>query len=70
MGPGVLTTEHSYPNGIAVRLLFFRILRFAGVPANKVFEQMAWVLPEELSGYDFLEADRALVERLARGEVV
>jgi 8-oxo-dGTP diphosphatase len=70
VGPGVHTTEHCYPNGVAVRLLFFRILRFAGSPANKVFEQMAWVRPEELPAYDFLEADRELVGRLLRGEVV
>ena len=70
VGPGVHATEHSYPNGFAVRLLFFRILGFAGIPVNKVFEQMAWVRPEELPAYDFLEADRELVERLARGEVL
>ncbi len=70
VGPGVHTTEHRYPNGVAVRLLFFRILRFVGLPVNKVFEQMAWVRPGELSAYDFLEADRGLVERLARGEVL
>jgi 8-oxo-dGTP diphosphatase len=69
VGPGVHATEHRYPSGVSVRLLFFRILRFVGIPVNKVFEQMAWVRPEELSSYDFLEADREVVERLARGEV-
>jgi 8-oxo-dGTP diphosphatase len=70
VGPGVHAAEHRYSNGVAVRLLFFRILRFVGIPVNKVFEQMAWVRPGELSAYDFLEADRGLVERLARGEVL
>ncbi len=70
VGPEVHATEHRYPNGVAVQLHFFRILRFAGSPANKVFEQMAWVLPEQFSAYDFLEADRELVGRLVRGEVV
>jgi 8-oxo-dGTP diphosphatase len=70
VGPRVHEVEHCYSNGVAVHLLFFRVTRFQGIPANRVFERMAWVLPDELLGYDFLEADRPLVERLARGEIV
>jgi 8-oxo-dGTP diphosphatase len=70
VGPEIHRTDHRYPNGVAVRLLFFRILRYAGGPVNREFEQIVWALPHELSGYDFLEADRELVARLARGEVV
>lgn len=69
IGACVYATEHSYPNGVAVRLLFFHVPRFEGAPANKVFEQVAWVRPEELPGYDFLEADRELIAKLACGEV-
>jgi hypothetical protein len=36
---------------------------------NRDFEQIVWVRPEELAGYDFLEADREVVDRLIRGEV-
>ncbi|MFA5026683.1 MAG: (deoxy)nucleoside triphosphate pyrophosphohydrolase [Candidatus Methylomirabilota bacterium] len=63
-------TEHHYPNGVAVHLVFFQVVRFEGAPVNQNFERMAWVRPEELPAYDFLEADRGLVDRLARGGVV
>ena len=33
------------------------------------FEQVAWVLPRELSGYDFLAANRELVANLATGRI-
>lgn len=69
VGSQVHATEHRYPNGVAVHLRFFRILRFEGTPANRIFERIAWVRPDELPGYDFLEADRELVEMLARGEI-
>jgi hypothetical protein len=36
---------------------------------NRDFEQIVWARPEELAGYDFLEADREVVDRLIRGEI-
>jgi 8-oxo-dGTP diphosphatase len=69
VGPEIYRTEHRYPNGFAVRLLFFRIPRFTGSPINRAFERIEWARWGDLAGYDFLEADRELVDRLARGEV-
>jgi len=69
VGPEIYRTEHRYPNGFAVRLLFFRILRYTGTPVNQAFERIEWVRCADLTGYDFLEADRELVERMARGEI-
>lgn len=69
VGPEVYQTEHSYPNGFTVRLLFFRVLRYAGNPVNWDFERIEWAPVSELPGYDFLEADRELVDRMARGEI-
>lgn len=69
VGPEVYHTEHSYPNGFTVRLLFFRVLRYAGNPVNWDFERIEWAPVSELPGYDFLEADRELVDRMARGEI-
>ncbi len=69
VGPEVYRTEHRYPNGFAVRLLFFRILQYTGAPVNRAFERIEWVPCADLTGYDFLEADRELVERMARGEI-
>ena len=69
VGPEVYRTEHHYPNGFVVQLLFFRILRYAGTPVNHEFERIEWARPSDLPGYDFLEADRELVDRMARGEI-
>ena len=69
VGPEIYRTEYRYPNGFAVRLLFFRILRYTGMPTNRAFERIEWVPCADLPGYDFLEADRELVERMARGEI-
>jgi 8-oxo-dGTP diphosphatase len=69
VGPEVFRTEHSYPNGFAVRLLFFRILQYTGTPVNWDFERIEWARVSDLPGYDFLEADRELVDRMARGEI-
>lgn len=69
IGGRLQATEHRYPDGFAVHLEFFRVLRYAGQPVNLAFERMAWVLPQELGAYDFLAADRELVGRLLRGEV-
>jgi 8-oxo-dGTP diphosphatase len=35
----------------------------------RVFEQIAWVLPRELSTYDFLMANRELIANLATGRI-
>jgi len=69
VGPEIYRTEYWYPNGFAVRLLFFRILRYTGTPTNRAFDRIEWVPCVDLTGYDFLEADRELVDRMARGEI-
>jgi 8-oxo-dGTP diphosphatase len=70
IGPEVSAFEYTYPNGFQVSLVFFRVSGYAGDLANQAFEQILWVEPGELANYDFLEADRALVARIARGELV
>jgi 8-oxo-dGTP diphosphatase len=69
IGAEVYRTEHRYPGGFSVRLLFFQVNGYAGTPASLDFERIEWVEQERLPEYDFLEADRELVNRLARGKV-
>jgi len=69
VGPEVYRTDHRYPNGFTVRLLFFKVSGYRGVPENREFERFVWARSDELSGFDFLDADRDVVDRLARGEV-
>ena len=69
IGEEVAQVEHQYPGRSAVHLLFFTVQDFDGVPENRVFQQILWVSPQELSRFDFLEADRPLIGRIAGGEL-
>jgi 8-oxo-dGTP diphosphatase len=69
VGPEIYRTDFRYPNGFAVRLLFFQILRYSGTPTNRAFERIEWAPRASLARYDFLEADRELVDRMMRGEI-
>jgi 8-oxo-dGTP diphosphatase len=69
VGPEIYRIDHPYPNGFTVRLIFFRVLSFTGTPTNHAFERIEWARRDELAGYDFLEADRELVDRMTRGEI-
>jgi 8-oxo-dGTP diphosphatase len=60
----VFAHVHSYPDAATVSLNFFVVARFAGAPVNRVFAQICWAEPEELSVLDFLEGDRAVVRWL------
>jgi 8-oxo-dGTP diphosphatase len=70
VGPEVSAFQYTYPNGFQVSLVFFQVRGYTGEMANRAFEQILWVEPSELPSYDFLEADRTLVARIARGELL
>jgi len=69
IGLPVFRLQHRYPDR-HVEVVFFRVDDFRGEPRNQVFEAIAWVPRGELAAYKFLEADRELVERIGRGEIV
>ena len=48
---------YTYPGKNPIDLFFFRVREFAGEPANRIFHDMRWELPESLPGFDFLEGD-------------
>jgi 8-oxo-dGTP diphosphatase len=68
IGPQLSALQYTYPNGFEVSLVFFRISAYTGELRNQAFEQIVWVEPGQLPSYDFLEADRDLVAKLAHGE--
>jgi 8-oxo-dGTP diphosphatase len=70
IGPEVSAFQYTYPNGFQVNLVFFQVNGYAGEMANQAFEQIIWEDPPNLLNYDFLEADRALVARIACGELL
>lgn len=68
VGPEVFRLRHCYPDRY-VEVAFFAIAGYLGEVRNQVFEAIEWVPRAELPGYRFLEADREVVIRLAKGEL-
>lgn len=67
IGKELFRTRHSYRESLTqLELIFFqaRVERTASLQ-NLVFEQFEWANPSELLKYDFLEADKEFVARLA-----
>jgi 8-oxo-dGTP diphosphatase len=69
IGDEVFRLRHRYPHRY-VEVVFFAVPSYRGEIRNQVFEGVEWATRQELSAYNFLEADRELVTRLARGEIV
>jgi hypothetical protein len=52
-----------------VEVIFFAVRTFCGTIRNQVFEAVAWVKKAGLPEFNFLEADRELVRRIAHDEI-
>jgi 8-oxo-dGTP diphosphatase len=70
IGRKLATIRHTYGNGGAVELHFFVVEEFQNGVQNRIFRDVRWVSKEEMPGYDFLEADVALVNDIATGKIV
>ena len=57
--------RHRYSETGELDLAFYEVRRFEGEPRNCVFESIVWEDAGKLRGYDFLAADRPIVEMLA-----
>jgi 8-oxo-dGTP diphosphatase len=69
IGEHVIGVRHTYRHGGAVDLQFFAVHNFQGELENRVFNDFRWVLLKDLPGYDFLAADRGLIQDLAEGKL-
>ncbi len=69
IGPEMARLEHIYKNGNGVALRFFLVSEYEGTIANRIFEDVRWVRPQDMPKYDFLDADVGLVSDLASGAV-
>src|SRR5215469_5715837 len=69
IGPEVYRIGYRYPDRY-VEVVFYRVVSFGPEPPTQVFEAIAWARRDELALYRFLDADRELVERIARGEII
>ena len=70
IGAPVTRIRHNYRHGGAVDLQFFAVHEFAGEINNRIYEQVRWVRLEDLTGYEFLAADRGLIKDLAAGKLL
>jgi 8-oxo-dGTP diphosphatase len=62
--------RHQYANRLdELEIRFFAVKIGAAELAPRPFEQIAWVLPRELSSYDFLAANSQIVAQLATGRI-
>jgi 8-oxo-dGTP diphosphatase len=69
VGEEVFRLRHRYPDRY-VEVVFFAIASYTNNVHNQVFEAVAWAPQSALPKYNFLEADRELVNRIAKGELV
>jgi len=65
VGEPVETVDWEYPDK-RVRITFFRCA-IEGEPRALEGQELAWVAPAELAGYEFPAADAVLIERLKGG---
>ena len=71
VGAEIFRTRHRYAEmSEEIELIFFAVAAEAAAIRNVVFESMEWRAAGELSELNFLPADRELVEKLARREIV
>jgi 8-oxo-dGTP diphosphatase len=69
IGEEVFRLRHQYPDRF-VEVAFFSVQNFRGTATNRVFEAIEWAPRDQLGSYRFLEADRELVNLIARGKIV
>jgi 8-oxo-dGTP diphosphatase len=66
----VTSVQHHYRKGGAVELHFYRVQEYEGEMENRIFEQIRWVDRRDLPQFDFLAADRDLIQQIAGGKVL
>ncbi len=70
IGDEVARIKHHYKNGMAIELRFYEVRSYEGELENRIFKEIRWVHRETLPDYDFLEADKELVQDLAAGKLL
>ena len=70
VGQRITTVNHTYRNGGAIEIQFFRVTEFTGSLENRIFQDMQWSSLERLPDFDFLAADLSLIRDLAIGKLL
>ena len=69
LGSKLKSLRHEYALGLVIHLDFFLVESFEGELQNQVFEQVLWVGRNEITEFDFLEADWPVVHLIAAGKL-
>jgi 8-oxo-dGTP diphosphatase len=64
IGPFLISTIHAYSHG-TIELLTYGATIISGEPSPRDHSELRWVSVEDLRTYDFPEADRPVIEKLA-----
>jgi 8-oxo-dGTP diphosphatase len=70
VGDEIVRIRHTYRNGGAVELRFYLVESFRGELENRIFKDIRWARRQDLPTYDFLDADKKLVEDIAAGKIL
>jgi 8-oxo-dGTP diphosphatase len=70
IGRKVADVHHIYRRGNSVALQFFVVENFQNPLENRIFNQFKWANPVDLPRYDFLDADKGLVQDIAAGKII
>jgi 8-oxo-dGTP diphosphatase len=69
VGEEVFRLRHRYPDRY-VEVIFLLVTDYRGEISNQVFEAVEWAPRKSLPEYNFLEADRELVNKIAQGGII
>ena len=61
----IFRSRHRYSRGRELDLMFFRVDEYCGAIRNRIFQDVRWVETAELKNFDFLDGDRALLDKLS-----
>jgi len=70
IGDLVAHVQHVYRSGGTIDLQFFVVRAFQRELTNRIFHDLRWCAPGDLTSYDFLSADRTLIRDLAAGKLL
>jgi 8-oxo-dGTP diphosphatase len=70
IGRKVTTIRHNYGANNAVELHFYLVEKYEGELQNRIFRDIRWATRKELPAFNFLEADVAMVNEIAKGKLI
>lgn len=70
VGERLAHLRHTYRSGGIIDLEFFLVQSFEGALTNRIFHELRWSTPQDLTRYDFLAADKSLIRDLASGKIL